>query len=114
MEAKGREIFNSLKFALLASIAAGFFALPLAYIVQRKRVGINRLLDFLAILPGAVPGVFLGLGFAMAFNEKPLLLSGTSLIMVLALMFWNLPTCYSASLAVFNKLAERWKKLHLI
>lgn len=105
VEAKGREIFNSLKFALLASIAAGFFALPLAYIVQRKRVGINRLLDFLAILPGAVPGVFLGLGFAMAFNEKPLLLSGTSLIMVLALMFWNLPTCYSASLAGLQQIS---------
>lgn len=105
VEAKGREIFNSLKFALFASLAAGFFALPLAYIVQRKRIGINRLLDFLAILPGAVPGVFLGLGFAMAFNEKPLMISGTSLIMVLALMFWNLPTCFSASLAGLQQIS---------
>lgn len=97
--AKGRELFNSIKFAFLSSLAAGLFAMPLAYIVQRKQIGINRFLDFLAILPGAVPGVFLGLGFAMAFNEKPFLLTGTSAIMVLALMFWNLPTCYSASLA---------------
>ncbi|NQX70242.1 iron ABC transporter permease [Paenibacillus alba] len=105
VEAKGREIWNSLKYALLASLAAGLFALPLAYIVQRKRIGINRLLDFLAILPGAVPGIFLGLGFAMAFNEKPFLLTGTSLIMILALMFWNLPTCYSASLAGLQQIS---------
>ncbi|MCD9025086.1 ABC transporter permease [Cohnella silvisoli] len=96
---KGREIYNSLKFAILSSVAAGLLALPLAYIVQKKRVGINPFLDFMAILPGAVPGVFLGLGFALAFNEEPFLLTGTSLIMVLALMFWNLPTCYSACLA---------------
>jgi len=97
--AKGREITNSIKFAVLSSLAAGLFALPLAYIVQRKRVGVNRLLDFLAILPGAIPGVFLGLGFAIAFNEPPFQWTGTSLIMILALTFWNLPTCYSASLA---------------
>ncbi|RKP49977.1 iron ABC transporter permease [Cohnella endophytica] len=96
---KGREIYNSLKFAFISSIAAGLLALPLAYIVQKKRVGVNAALDFLAILPGAVPGVFLGLGFAIAFNQEPLLLTGTSAIMVLALMFWNLPTCYSACLA---------------
>ncbi|HEX7056697.1 MAG TPA: iron ABC transporter permease [Bacilli bacterium] len=97
--AKGTEITNSIKFALISSLAAAVFSLLLAYIVQRKQVGINRFLDFLAILPGAVPGIFLGLGFAMAFNEKPFMLTGTSAIMILALMFWNLPTCYSSSLA---------------
>lgn len=103
--AKGREMVNSIKFAAIASLASGILALPLAFIVQRKRVGINRLLDFLAILPGAVPGVFLGLGFAMAFNGQPLHLAGTSLIMVLALMVWNLPTCYSACLAGLQQIS---------
>lgn len=97
--AKGREIYNSIKFAFIASIGAALLSLPLAYIVQRKAIGINKLLDFLAVLPGAVPGVFLGLGFAIAFNEPPLELSGTGYIIVLALLFWNLPTCYSATLA---------------
>ncbi|NBD23301.1 ABC transporter permease [Paenibacillus glycinis] len=97
--AKGREMANSLKFALLSSIAAAVFSLPLAFIVQRKGTRLYRLLDVLAILPGAVPGIFLGLGFAVAFNEKPFLLTGTPLIMILALMFWNLPTCYSVNLA---------------
>ncbi|QHT61509.1 iron ABC transporter permease [Paenibacillus lycopersici] len=96
---KSREMTNSLEFALVSSLAAALFSLPLAFIVQRRRTRMYRLLDALAILPGAVPGIFLGLGFAVAFNEKPLLLSGTPAIMILALMFWNLPTCYSAILA---------------
>jgi len=96
---KGREITNSIQYALLSALGASVLSVIVAYIVERKRTGVNRLLDLLAILPGAVPGVFLSLGFAMAFNEKPLVLTGTSLIMILALMFWNLPTCYSSNLA---------------
>lgn len=102
---KGRELFNSIQYALISSLAAGVFSMVMAYIVQRKQVGINRLLDFLAVLPGAVPGVFLGLGYAMAFNEKPFELTGTSAIMIIALMFWNLPTCYSASLAGLQQIS---------
>ncbi|NOU91742.1 ABC transporter permease subunit [Paenibacillus sp. LMG 31456] len=111
--AKGKEMFNSIKFALISSIAAALFSLPLAYIVQRRQIGINRLLDFLAILPGAVPGVFLGLGFAVAFNEGPLVLTGTSTIMILALMFWNLPTCYSASLAGLQQIGSSLEEASL-
>jgi iron(III) transport system permease protein len=66
---------------------------------RKSRWGVNRALDFLAILPGAIPGMFLGIGFVMAFNNKPLELTGTSAIMVLALLFWNIPTCYSAATA---------------
>lgn len=110
---KEREIFNSLKFAFFASVAAGLLAMALAYIVQRKDVGINRFLDFLAVLPGAVPGVFLGLGFAMAFNSDPLVLTGTSAIMILALTFWNLPICYSASLASLQQIGNSLEEASL-
>ncbi|WP_054954871.1 ABC transporter permease [Paenibacillus dakarensis] len=103
---KKQEVINSLKFALMASVGAAFLSIILAYIVQRKQIGINRFVDFLAILPGAVPGVFLSLGFAMGFSESPFTLSGTSAIMVLALMFWNLPTCYSANLASLQQIGH--------
>ncbi len=96
---KGGQIWNSIRFGLLASLGASLLAMVLAYIVQKKQVGVNRLLDFLAILPGAIPGIFLGIGFVMAFNEPPLELTGTAAIMVLALLFWNIPTCYSACTA---------------
>ncbi|TVX96696.1 ABC transporter permease [Cohnella terricola] len=104
--AKGTELYNSIRYALFSSFAAAVLGMILAYLVQRKRIGFNRLLDFLAILPGAVPGVFLGLGFAMAFNQAPLDLSGTSAIMILALTFWNLPTCYSASSAGLQQIGS--------
>ncbi len=96
---KFKQIWNSIRFAFLSSLGAASLAMILAYIVQKKQVGINRILDFLAILPGAIPGMFLGIGFVMAFNGKPFALTGTGAIMVLALLFWNLPTCYSSATA---------------
>lgn len=96
---KGKQIWNSIRYAFLASLGAAFLAMILAYIVQKKQVGMNRFLDFLGILPGAIPGMFLGIGFVMAFNGAPLELTGTSAIIVLALLFWNIPTCYSSATA---------------
>jgi len=96
---KFKQIWNSIRYAFLSSLGAASLAMVLAYIVQKKQVGINKVLDFLGILPGAIPGMFLGIGFVMAFNRPPLELTGTGAIMVLALLFWNLPTCYSSATA---------------
>lgn len=104
--AKGVQILHSVEYAVLASAGAAFLAMVLAYIVQRKQVGVNRFLDFLAILPGAIPGIFLGIGFSMAFNAKPFQWSGTAGIMVLALLFWNIPTCYQSAVAGLQQIGS--------
>lgn len=102
---KGKQIWNSIRYAFLSSLGAAFLAMVLAYIVQKKQVGVNKFLDFLGILPGAIPGMFLGIGFVMAFNMPPLELTGTSTIMILALLFWNIPTCYSSATAGLQQIS---------
>ena len=99
-------MWNSIRYGFHSSLGAALLAMVLAYIVQKKQVGLNKALDFLAILPGAIPGMFLGIGFVMAFNGKPLELTGTSTIMVLALLFWNIPTCYSAATAGLQQIGN--------
>ena len=103
---KGRQIWNSIRYGFLSSLGAAFLAMVLAYIVQKKQVGLNKALDFLAILPGAIPGMFLGIGFVMAFNGTPLVLPGTSTIMVLALLFWNMLTCSGAATAGLQQIGN--------
>ncbi|WP_428910755.1 ABC transporter permease [Niallia sp. Krafla_26] len=103
---KSREITNSIQFAVYSSLLAGLFSFPLAFIVQRKKIGIHRFIDFLSVLPGAIPGVFLGLGYAIAFNSEPLMLTGTAVIIVAALTLWNLPTFYSTLLAGLQQISH--------
>lgn len=103
---KFRQIWNSIRFAFLSAAFAALLGLILAYIVQKKEVGINKILDFLGVMPSAIPGMFLGLAYVIAFNKPPVKLTNTSAIMVLALLFWNLPTCYSSAVAGIQQIGN--------
>ncbi|MER3461363.1 MAG: hypothetical protein C4303_09945 [candidate division GAL15 bacterium] len=65
---------------------------------------LRRLLDFLAVLPGALPGVFVGVGYVLAFNGPPLELVGTPWVLILALAFWHLPLGYQAAVAQLQQI----------
>ncbi|MDR3592526.1 MAG: iron ABC transporter permease [Negativicutes bacterium] len=100
------EIINSLHYSFLASLLAAGFSLIMAYTVQRKQTGINRGLDFIAVLPGALPGMFMGIGYLMAFNKGLLKLTGSEWVIILALAFWNLPTGYAAATAGLQQISK--------
>ncbi|MDR0409512.1 MAG: iron ABC transporter permease [Spirochaetaceae bacterium] len=100
------QIWNSIKYSALSAFCAAFLGMILAYIVHKKQVGINPILDLLALIPSAVPGMFLGLSYVIAFNSPPVKLTNTGFIMVLALMFWNLPACYSSSVAGIQQIGN--------
>jgi iron(III) transport system permease protein len=97
-------IANSLRYAFFSAVLASVIALALAWLVERGVFRLKKMLDFIAVLPGAVPGVFLGLGFAIALGPPPFRLASSSLIMILALAVWNIPTCYSADSAGFQQI----------
>jgi len=48
-------------------------------------------------LPGALPGVFVGVGYVLAFNVT--IIGGTMWTLVAALAFWHLPMGYQAAAA---------------
>ncbi len=91
---KGDHIANSLLFAAAAGFAATAFAVVAAYLVDQKAVPGRRAVDLLCVLPAAVPGVFLGIGYLLAFNRPGVPLSGTAAVIVLAFTFANLPFGY--------------------
>ncbi|MGA4841700.1 ABC transporter permease [Streptomyces sp. G45] len=67
--------------ASLAALAAGTWA---ALAAARLRKGGRRVLDALFMLPVAVPSVVVGLAVLVAFSKPPVILNGTSTIVVLA------------------------------
>ena len=107
------ELSNSIKYSLVSSLLCAIFAIITAYIVQRQKSWLNTILDFISTLPAAIPGVFLGIGFILAFNVKPLILTGTASIIVLALMFWNLPMGYRSGVAAMQQFDSSLEKASL-
>jgi iron(III) transport system permease protein len=60
---------TSLKMALMAAIVGLVMTTLAAYVAQNTRTVLGRILYFVSILPAAVPGMVLGLGYIFAFND---------------------------------------------
>jgi iron(III) transport system permease protein len=90
---------NSLVFSLLAAVVCSLFAVLLAYIVQRKQWVGRGIVDFIAISPAAVPGIFFGIGYALIVNQRALDWLDRGTVIIISMIFWNIPVGYRASLA---------------
>jgi iron(III) transport system permease protein len=99
-------IWNSVKLALVSGIVGTALALVTAYVVERRRPALGasaRAIEFLSLLPAALPGTVIGVGFILAFNVPPLSLTGTIWILVVSVVFWKFPV---AVLAAINALKQ--------
>ena len=96
-------IWNSVKLALVSGILGSALALVTAYIVERRRPPGARIIEFLGLLPAALPGTLVGVGYILAFNVPPVLLTGTIWILVTSVIFWKFPV---AVLAAINALKQ--------
>jgi iron(III) transport system permease protein len=90
---------NTLTFGLSAAAVAAVFALFAGFLVQRGTWPGRRVLDFLLIMPAAVPGLFFGIGYLTAFNQPWLDWLDRGALIVIALIFWNIPIGYQATVA---------------
>jgi len=96
-------IWNSVRLAALAGTIGTVVALVTAYVVERTRPPGRRAIEALSLLPVALPGTVIGLGYILAFNVPPLLLTGTTWILVTSVVFWKFPV---AVLAGINALKQ--------
>ena len=98
---------NSFVYSLLAAVGCSFFALFAGFVVQRGSWPGRRVFDFLLIMPAAIPGIFFGIGYLTTFNQpwsdqlaeffgqRDL----RAQLIVIALLFWNIPVAYQAVVA---------------
>ncbi|MGH6737876.1 MAG: ABC transporter permease, partial [Bradyrhizobium sp.] len=90
--------------AIVASLVVAAIGLLTAYFVARSRMPGRATVDFVATLPLAIPGTVIGLGFALAFNHRPVLLTGTALIIIVALTVRSLPYAIRSAVTALDQL----------
>jgi iron(III) transport system permease protein len=94
---------------ILAGVSAPLTAalgLLIAYLVVRHRFPGRRILEFLSMLSFAVPGTVIGIGYVMAFNQSPFLLTGTAAILVIAFIFRNMPVGIRSGVAALAQIDQ--------
>ena len=94
---------NTLVFATATSIIVTTLGIVISYLVTRMDFRGRSALDFLATLPFAIPGTFMGVGYALAFSRPPLVLSGTWAIVVACTVVRELPFGLRAGVSVLTQ-----------
>lgn len=86
-----RSIENSLFVGLAVALTGAALSLAVAYVVQRTTAAGRRLLEFIAMMPIAVPSLVIGIAYLWAWIGVPVGLYGTIWILVLAYVSRLLP-----------------------
>jgi len=87
----GRNIRNTYVFSLVAIVFIVILGILVSYILVRKKGKVANLIDTLIMFPYVIPGSVLGIGLIVAFNRRPLILVGTSAIMIISYVVRKLP-----------------------
>ncbi|MCG4756734.1 hypothetical protein, partial [Faecalibacillus intestinalis] len=66
-----------------------------------------RFIEFISSLPYIIPGTFFGIGYILAFNKTPLLLTGTVAIVVLNCTFRQISVGSKAASALFPNIDKQ-------
>lgn len=100
----GSAIKNTFAIGLSALAVIILLAVLVAYLVVRRRNTANNVIDIMSMLPYIIPGSVVGIALIMAFNQKPLILTGTMIIMVIALVIRRLPYTIRSSVATLQQI----------
>ena len=82
---------NSMVLGLIAALLGGLLGMVIAYITAKRTYYGKRFIEVSSVLMFAVPGTVLGIAYILAFNTKPLVLTGTATILVIVFVFRNMP-----------------------
>lgn len=82
---------NAVILALCATPVAGLTGMAIAFLTVRKKFIGKSYMSLASLLTFALPGTVVGISFILAFNDRPLLLTGTAFILICVFVFRNLP-----------------------
>jgi iron(III) transport system permease protein len=103
---KADHLRHSLIYAAIAGLAATTLSTVAAFLVDQKAIPARRAVDFLCVLPAAVPGVFVGIGYLLMFNRPGVPFAGTSAVLIFAFTFANLPFSYQVVRAGLSQIDQ--------
>jgi iron(III) transport system permease protein len=95
---------DTLVLAAIATPATGIIGMIIAYLVVRKKFIGRTFIEVSSMLTFAVPGTVVGIGYILAFNDRPIMLTGSALIIILLFVFRNAPVGIQSGMTAIRQL----------
>jgi len=97
---------NTLFYTTVATTLCAVVGTAVGYIIVRRPGRLGGLLDGVVMFSYAVPGIVLGVGLIVTYNEPPVILTGTSAILILAFFIRRLPFSVRSSVSMLQQLSR--------
>ena len=101
----GNAILNTYMYGLIAIVIIIFMGMFIAYISTRQKNFLTGVIDTITMFPYIIPGSVIGITLLLAFNSKPLLLSGTAAILVISFVIRRMPYTLRSSAAILYQIS---------
>ena len=99
-----KTVTDTLTIALITTPVSGILAMLIAFLIVRRNFPGKSALEFGSILSYAVPGTVVGIGYILAFNGAPFMLTGTLTILVLCFVFRYMPVGIQSGVAILRQI----------
>lgn len=99
-----KSIKDTLFVAFIAMPLGGLWGIIVGYLVTRKAVPGARAMEFVSMINYALPGTVVGIAYLLAFNDPPLMITGTAAILIAAYVFRYSPTGIRATIATLQQI----------
>ena len=99
-----KAIRDTLVIAGFAMPLGGLYGILLGYLVTKKQFVGRRSMELVSMVNYALPGTIVGIAYLIAFNDPPIELTGTALIIVACYIFRYGPTGIRATVALLSQI----------
>lgn len=99
-----RAIRDTLIIAAFATPLGGLYGVLLGYLIARRSYPGRRTMEVISMINYALPGTIVGIAYLIAFNDPPLVLTGTALLLVACYVFRYGPTGVRATIALLQQI----------
>jgi iron(III) transport system permease protein len=97
-------IEDTMIIALVGMPLGGLYGIAVGYLVGRGKFAGRKAMELVSMLNYALPGTIVGIAYLVAFNDKPLALTGTATILIACYVFRYSPTGIRTTIALLKQI----------
>lgn len=97
-------IFNTVMIGVVTLVTIVLLAILISYLVVRRKNVLNNTIDTISMLPYIIPGSVVGIALVTSFNTGWMTLTGTALIMIIAMCIRRIPYTIRSSVATLQQI----------
>lgn len=98
-----KAMIDTLIIALIGMPIGGLYGVIVGYLVARRRFPGRRTMEVVSMINYALPGTIVGIGYLIAFNDPPIALTGTAIVIIACYVFRYSPTGIRTTVALLEQ-----------